>query len=307
MPIKVVKTHFDHTGYSLQNVAIHPRSSDPSIEKVGQVYFNVNENLLKLYHENKWNSLANQTYVDYRPQVKEPIKVVSVSNIPLTNVSILDGVSLSNGDRVLLVGQTDAKTNGVYTLNSGNLTRTTDTNSGDKLLPGTLLIVKDGLEYANTIWSVTNSTEVELGIDDLLLTQVGGTTSVVAVNKGGTNNTTFTDQKLLIYEEATDSIISSNFSINALTKTIAFDITGAALEFSLTHNLSVMDVIIQVYDKADGATVEATTLRTNYNEIMVKFNTAPGLNTYRVVIQGNGVILDPGLGEINGGDADNIF
>jgi hypothetical protein len=306
MAIKAVRTHLDFQGHVSQNMAIHPSSNAPSTHTVGQVYFNVNENVLKLYHEGSWNDLATRKYVDYRPQVKDPVDLVSSVNISLSNPeTTIDSQTLVSGNKVLLINQDNKVENGIYSYNGTSLIRSSDSISGSQLLPGCLITVKSGADYEGTLWAVTNLSEVELDVDPLLITQVGGSNDLIPIEKGGTNNTTFVDQKILIYNETENAIVSSAFTLNSLTKTIAFDVTGPETNFTLTHNLSTLDFIVQVYDKSTGETIEAQTIRQSPNTLLVSFNQAPTLNTFRVLVQGNGIIIDPGIVGIDGGDAED--
>lgn len=62
-------------------------------------------------------------------QTNATVRVVSVTNITLSGTQTVDGVSLAVNDRVLVTGQTDTTTNGIYVVQSGAWTRATDLNS----------------------------------------------------------------------------------------------------------------------------------------------------------------------------------
>lgn len=97
------------------------------------------------------------------------VKVVSTVNqaLTFTGAQIIDGVTLTTGDRVLLVGQTDAKQNGVYVFSATALTR-----SSDNLL-GLFVGVTDGTTNTNTIWKNTN-TSIVLGTTNITYELVDG-------------------------------------------------------------------------------------------------------------------------------------
>ena len=46
--------------------------------------------------------------------VKDPVRVLANTNIALTGLQTIDGVSLATNDRVALIGQTTASQNGIY-------------------------------------------------------------------------------------------------------------------------------------------------------------------------------------------------
>ena len=61
--------------------------------------------------------------------LKEAVRVATTSNTTLTGVSVIDGITLTNGNRVLLKSQTTKGQNGIYSYSNGNLTRTNDANT----------------------------------------------------------------------------------------------------------------------------------------------------------------------------------
>lgn len=62
---------------------------------------------------------------------------------------------------------------------------------------------------------------------------------------------------------------------------------GTALTFNVDHNLNTLDVIVQVYRKSDGVTVETGVTRSTVNRVVVDFaGTAPTAAQYRVVVLG---------------------
>lgn len=81
---------------------------------------------------------ANKQYVDSAIlglKIKEPVRVVSVANVDLStavaNGSVIDGVTLATGDRVLLAAQTSGVENGIYVVKaSGAPDRSADVPAG---------------------------------------------------------------------------------------------------------------------------------------------------------------------------------
>lgn len=96
--------------------------------------------------------------------VKTPCRVVSVSNITLSGVQTIDGVLLTaySGpgipcDRVLVNGQTDQTTNGIYLVQTGAWTREPDFDGARDAVTGTLIYVRSGTVYADTLWRLTTT------------------------------------------------------------------------------------------------------------------------------------------------------
>lgn len=76
---------------------------------------------------------ANKAYVDAARSgldVKGSVRVATTSDITLSNTFVIDGISIANGDRVLVKNQLDKKTNGIYVVNaSGVWPRSPDANN----------------------------------------------------------------------------------------------------------------------------------------------------------------------------------
>lgn len=83
--------------------------------------------------------------------------------------------------------------------------------------------------------------------------------------------------------------ISAYGSAQTILKKYATDITGdgSKTSFTITHNLSSRDIIIQVYDATTYDEVIVDTIRTNTTTATISFATAPAVGTgYRVVCIG---------------------
>jgi hypothetical protein len=140
---------------------------------------------------------------------KNPVRVISTTNATFSsafaNGQIIDGVTLATGDRILIAGQTDQTTNGIYTVNaSGAPTRATDAdNSGiitTEVAGGMSCYVTSGTAHADTIYTMILpvSTAV-IGTDDLVFTQTGGAglyTAGTGIGISG-NVVSITDAELL--------------------------------------------------------------------------------------------------------------
>ena len=136
---------------------------------------------------------AQQIYdIDY----KQATRAVTTTNITLSGgaPSQVDGVTLSHNDRVLVIGQVTASQNGIYyvtTLGSGSngtWSRSTDSNQTGELLAGTIIMVTEGIVYADTQWKLITDNPIVIGTTALTFTQnymansISGGTSNVVVN-----------------------------------------------------------------------------------------------------------------------------
>ncbi len=73
--------------------------------------------------------------------IKAPCVTVATSNITLAGLQTIGGVALAEGDRVLVVGQTNTILNGIYNASTGQWQRTLDFDGARDVVQGTLVNV----------------------------------------------------------------------------------------------------------------------------------------------------------------------
>lgn len=89
---------------------------------------------------------------------KQAVHAMAASNIDIASApASVDGHTLNNGERVLLIAQSTGSENGIYVFNgAGNaLTRAEDADTYAEIDDGTAVFVEAGLMYANTGWTQT--------------------------------------------------------------------------------------------------------------------------------------------------------
>jgi hypothetical protein len=131
--------------------------------------------------------------IDY----KQAVRTVTATNVTLSGgaPAVVDGVSLSLNNRVLVAAQTDASQNGIYTVttagsgSNGIWTRSADTNATGELLSGTIVMVTEGTTYADTQWKLITNDPIAIGVTALTFVQnyttgaiSAGTSNVVVIN-----------------------------------------------------------------------------------------------------------------------------
>jgi len=119
---------------------------------------------------------AAQIYdIDY----KQATRVITTTNITLAGgaPSLVDGVSLSTNDRVLVIGQNTGSQNGIYYVttvgsgSNGTWTRSSDTDATGELLAGTIVMVTEGTVYHDTQWKLTTNDPIVIGVTALVFEQ----------------------------------------------------------------------------------------------------------------------------------------
>lgn len=122
--------------------------------------------------------------------LKVPCIAASVSNITLSGLQTIDGVTLVDGDRVLVTGQTTAADNGIWEADTGTWTRTPDFNGSFDAVKGTLIYVTDGSTYGESFWTLNTDNVFVIGTTGLTFGQFFlGALSTLTFTQSGTGAT----------------------------------------------------------------------------------------------------------------------
>jgi hypothetical protein len=216
--------------------------------------------------------LVNVQYVEafFSGKIKGPVRLASTvdfagtyAGAPAftltaggTGLVTIDGVATAPNDRVLLVGQTDARENGIYVVtNNGSaapavLTRADDFDDSSKISNGVSVTVDQGDLHANTTWRLTTPDPITLDTSPLTFVSTAPATGTAK----------FSDE---------------------------IDGDGTATEFTITHGLGTEEVQVQVWNLASKAAVLTDITIVDDDEVEIGFAEAPP-NTahYKVVVIG---------------------
>lgn len=272
---------------------------------------------------------ATKAYVDAVAEglhVHAAARVYVAANIDLSTDleagDVIDGVTLAEGNRVLVNGQTTQSQNGIYVVQaSGAAVRATDFDTALEVKSGDFIFVSAGTNYANTGWVQTLS-PATIGSDPISFTQFSGAGTYTAGAGLTLNGSVFSadvtptsgNASLIntggAIEVKTDtsrglSVDSNGLGINvgtglthsagALTFASGYGVRkhvadvgdGTALSYTVTHSFGTRDVTVHVYQNGSPyAQVEADVEHTNSNAVTIKFAAAPTSNEYRVVVVG---------------------
>jgi hypothetical protein len=170
--------------------------------------------------------------------VHQAVKAATTGNINLADASglVVDGVTIEDGDRVLVRAQTSAAENGIYVSNGVALTRATDYNSVPEVSTGDFVFVDQGTLYANTGW-VQQDVVVTIGTDPIAFGQFSGAGTFTAGNgltlTGGEFNVVGTTGRIDVGANSVD--ISEDYVGQTSITTVGTITTG-------TWNGSTIDV-----------------------------------------------------------------
>jgi hypothetical protein len=135
---------------------------------------------------------ATKGYVDAARSgldVKQSVRAATTTTVNLStdvdNGSIIDGVTLATGDRILIKDQGGVGVahvdNGIYTVNaSGVPTRATDFDEDAEVTPGAFTFVEEGTASGDAGFVVATDGSISVGSTALLFTQFSGTGQITA-------------------------------------------------------------------------------------------------------------------------------
>lgn len=117
--------------------------------------------------------------------IKNSVRAASTADIAvataLTNLSVIDGVTVATGDRVLLKDQTLGAENGIYVVvASGAASRSGDADTSAEVTGGMYVFVSEGTASADTGFVLTTNDPITLGTTALVFTQFSGAGQITA-------------------------------------------------------------------------------------------------------------------------------
>ena len=131
---------------------------------------------------------ATKNYVDAVKtglDIKDSVRAATTGNITistaLNNGDTLDGVTLVDGDRVLVKDQTDASQNGIYVVGS-TPARATDFDSSAEVTGGAFTFVEEGTANADNGYVVTTNGTITVDSSDIEFAQFSGAGQITAGN-----------------------------------------------------------------------------------------------------------------------------
>ena len=117
-----------------------------------------------------------KNFVSSVSDYKDSVRVATRSNVNLSaNVLTIDGVTLADKDRVLLLGQTTQSQNGIYmwSVSTSRLTRSLDADSIFELSPGNKVYVEEGNSHAKSTWTLITNGVINPGSTNLVFAKEG--------------------------------------------------------------------------------------------------------------------------------------
>lgn len=149
---------------------------------------------------------------------KAPCLAASTAALTLSGEQTIDSVACVTGDRVLVKNQASNVDNGIYVVDTGAWSRSTDCDGSYDMARGTQLYVISGSVNANTFWRVSSTGGNVPGTDSItfaasVLTD-SSTMSFLQAGSGAISRT--------IQAKARDVVALDDFMVSTTDKTAAF-------------------------------------------------------------------------------------
>jgi hypothetical protein len=182
--------------------------------------------------------IATKGYVDAARQgldVKASVRVASVAPVAIASAleagDTIDGVTLAEGDRVLLKNQSTASENGIYVVvasGAGAASRAPDANTSAKVTTGMFTFVSEGTANGDNGFVLTTDDAITLGTTGLTFVQFSGAGQVIAgaglTKSGNTLDVVGTADRITVNADSVD--IASTYAGQSTITTLGTITTG---------------------------------------------------------------------------------
>lgn len=245
---------------------------------------------------------ANKNYVDATLASvtsgldwKQSVRAASFSNVTITAPgAAIDGVTLANNDRILLMGQSAPVQNGIWVFNgaASALTRPQDAQNPN-VSGGMAVSVEEGTTNADRTFVLVSDGAVNVGTDPQAFTFLGlknvtpgGGLAVdsaynIEVNPGTGILVETGNQADPNYDKV--AIDPSIVPQKVYSQTIG---DGSTTTFTITHGLGHKNVWVQLFETATGENVGVEVNNRTNTDVDVVFPAAPANNEYTALVLG---------------------
>jgi len=212
--------------------------------------------------------VATKGYVDSARSgldVKQSVRAATTAPLTLANQleagDVVDGVTLSAGNRVLVKDQSSGSENGIYVVQaSGAAVRAEDFDSSAEVTAGAFTFVEEGTINGDTGFVLTTNDTITLGATALTFTQFSGTGQITAgdaLSKDGATLNVNVDN--LSIEVSSDALrIASGAAGNGLSASVGVLSVNTAANGGL--EISSDDLQIKIDSGVSGLTTTSNGL-----------------------------------------------
>lgn len=214
------------------------------------------------------------------------VRAASTANVSLAtgNGSVMDGVTLATGDRVLLKDQTTGAENGLYVVNATTKTRATDADTAAELPGGTITVVAEGTANADKMFMLTTNSPYTMGTTSLVFAPYGNApnpyTAGNGINITGQVVSAVAGTGILV----TSGGIAVDPSVYSKHLEISVPAPGSGTAVTITHNLNRRPVPLAVMEASSGDKVECGVNYPDANSVTLDFAVAPTNGQYTLSV-----------------------
>tara|TARA_A200000113_G_scaffold110446_1_gene99132 strand:- start:14 stop:7042 length:7029 start_codon:yes stop_codon:yes gene_type:complete len=229
-------------------------------------------------------------------------KVATTANITLSGTQTIDGISISENERVLVKDQSTGSENGIYICSSGGWFRSTDMDSNETCRPNSFVFIEQGSTNADKMFQLTTDRDIVIDTTSLTFEEYGGSSGggVTSITSGDGINGTGTTGDITLSLDVDDTTIEINASGEASAKTA-----------SVTNGATTLATGDQIYDYVTTNTVLLTTNQTvvgskTFSDSMI-INDNLTINSSTTTINSDDLIIkDPLIKIADGNSTDNV-
>ena len=249
---------------------------------------------------------------------KNSVRAATTEDIVLAGQKVVDGVSLDQGDRILVKNQSDGTANGIYVVSADAWTRATDADSPSEVTSGMYVYVEEGTSNGGSQWVLATYNPIEVGVTSLTFVTFSGGASYTAGNGltltgNDFNIGTASSSRIAINADSIDLALMNSSGIyksvtvdnygrivtgsnpttlsgygitNATSKATGYIGNGSSTSITFVHNLGTKEVIAQLRDSSSDSVVITDIVNSTTSGVTFSFSVAPATNAYRCVVIG---------------------
>jgi mannitol/fructose-specific phosphotransferase system IIA component len=221
-------------------------------------------------------SLVDKGYVDglvtqaiQGLNVKTPVRVATSSNITLSGLQTIDGVTLVAGDRVLVKDQTNAQENGVYVASASTWVRSADfdANPSESEIINAFFFVSEGATYSDTGWVLTTNSPIVIDTTNLTFAQF----SAAGVTQAGAG--LLKTGNILSVETGNGiEIVGNNVSVNTNSSSgLTFQGTDLVVNAQHVSTTATNSAVVKIADDTNSLFIDFSSYQSN---VVVLSNTS---------------------------------
>ena len=188
-----------------------------------------------------------RAYQIYDIDYKQATRVATITNTTLSGgaPNVVDGVTLTLNDRVLVAGQGTGSENGLYYVttvgsgSNGTWSRSVDGDQQGEINAGLIVMVTEGTIYADTQWKLTTNDPIVIGVTPLTFVFNALNVYFTSISAGGNVLTASGNASVVNFAAGSGMSITGN----TVSNTITFTSTGSGGGTSISNGTSNVNVV----------------------------------------------------------------